>query len=204
MPTLEVFADVRCPFTHSGVRRLLERRREAGADVVLRFRAWPLELVNGEPLDPALVAEEVDAIRDQVRGDLFAGFDPGRFPATSLPALALADAAYGVDVATGEGVSLALRDACFEQGRDIADAEVLRQIAGAHGVGGPIDDQHGVVRDWKEGQERGVEGSPYYFVGEAGFFCPALHIEKVDGRFRLANATDEFEAFLARAFTGSN
>ena len=55
--------------------------------VVLRVRAWPLELVNGEPLAADLVAEEVRELREQVAPDLFAGFDPTRFPATSLPAM---------------------------------------------------------------------------------------------------------------------
>jgi hypothetical protein len=50
---IEVFADAGCPFTHVGLRRLVEHRDHAGRDdVVLRVRAWPLELVNGHPLDP--------------------------------------------------------------------------------------------------------------------------------------------------------
>ena len=53
MDALEVFADVCCPFTHVGLRRIVRRRAELGRDdVVLVVRAWPLELVNGVPLDP--------------------------------------------------------------------------------------------------------------------------------------------------------
>src|SRR3954464_13451066 len=47
---IEVFADVACPFTHVGLCRLVARRRESNSDAVLWVRAWPLELVNGEPL----------------------------------------------------------------------------------------------------------------------------------------------------------
>ena len=84
---IEVFADVGCPFTHVGLRRMVDRRDELGrTDVVLRVRAWPLEHVNHTPLDPAFIAEEVAAIRVQVAPDLFTGFVPGAFPATSLPA----------------------------------------------------------------------------------------------------------------------
>jgi predicted DsbA family dithiol-disulfide isomerase len=59
---LEVFADVLCPFTHVGLRRLIsERARRGRDDVVVRVRAWPLELVNGEPLSAALVTDSTDA-----------------------------------------------------------------------------------------------------------------------------------------------
>ena len=57
---------------------------------VVRVKAWPLELVNGEPLAAALVAEEGPTLRAQVAPDLFEGFDRSRFPTTSLPAMALA------------------------------------------------------------------------------------------------------------------
>lgn len=53
--TVEVFADLGCPFTHVGLRRLLARRAELARDEpVLLVRAWPLELVNGQPLAPAV------------------------------------------------------------------------------------------------------------------------------------------------------
>src|SRR5262245_18171405 len=46
---IEVFADVVCPFTHVGLRRLVGyRERAQREDVAIRVRAWPLELVNGE------------------------------------------------------------------------------------------------------------------------------------------------------------
>src|SRR5690348_5100333 len=91
---VEVFADIRCPFTHVGLRRLVEMRRKSGADFVLRVRAWPLELVNGEPLDPDFIAEEVEELQEQVAPDLFRGFDVAKFPGSSLPALRLAVRAY--------------------------------------------------------------------------------------------------------------
>ena len=94
---VEVFADVCCPFTHVGLRRLVQRRDEVGGDLELVVRAWPLELVNGAPLDGDLIAEEIEELRKQVAADLFVGFDRGRFPATSLPALELAAAAYRHD-----------------------------------------------------------------------------------------------------------
>ena len=115
---VEVFADVCCPFTHVGLRRLVQRRDEVGGDLELVVRAWPLELVNGAPLDGDLIAEEIEELRKQVAADLFVGFDRARFPATSLPALELAAAAYRRDMPSGERVSLTLREALFERGRE--------------------------------------------------------------------------------------
>jgi predicted DsbA family dithiol-disulfide isomerase len=195
MTVIEVFADVRCPFAHVGLRRVVERRRELGADFALHVRAWPLELVNGEPLDAEHVAGSVRALQDQVVPDLFSGFDPRRFPATSLPALELAAAAYDVDVRTGERASLAIRDALFEEGRDIADHRELERIAVAVGVPGAWATDDRVQADWREGQQRGVVGSPHFFVGDSDFFCPSLDIRRQDGDLRV-QLDEGFDSFL--------
>jgi predicted DsbA family dithiol-disulfide isomerase len=198
--TIRVFADVVCPFTHVGLRRLVERRRELGVGAVLRVRAWPLELVNGQPLDAALVAEEVEELRDQVAPDLFTGFDPTRFPTSSLPAMALAHAAYRRSSEVGERVSLALRHTLFEEGRDIGTAEVLVDVARAHGLEPPGEvDRAEILADWEEGRRRGVQGSPHFFVGDVGFFCPALEIARVGDHLRITSDPVAFESFLAHA-----
>ena len=58
--TVEVFADVVCPFAHVGLRRFVARRAELGRSrPLLLVRAWPLELVNAKPFDPASVARNV-------------------------------------------------------------------------------------------------------------------------------------------------
>lgn len=202
MNVIEVFADVRCPFTHVGLRRLVERRAELGSDVVLRVRAWPLELVNDAPLDPDLVAEEIDALRAQVAGDLFEGFDRSRFPGSSLPALGLAAAAYQQEVAIGERVSLLLRDALFEQGRDIALPSELAAIAAAVGVSGALDVPGAVVADWHEGRARGVIGSPHFFVGDRGYFCPMLDIRREDGTFDISRSDAPIDELLLRDAAG--
>jgi predicted DsbA family dithiol-disulfide isomerase len=197
---IEVFADVCCPFTHVGLRRLVQRREGLGrrGDVVVR--AWPLELVNGEPVAAATVAEEVDALRAQVAPDLFTGFDPAAFPSTTLPALALAAAAYRTDRTTGERVSLALRDALFEDGRDVADAAVLTAIGRTFGIAAqPVDDVT-VLSDWEEGRRRGVVGSPHLFTAGHDAFCPTLEIERVDGDLRIEPDPAALERFVDLAF----
>src|SRR3954449_1789291 len=80
----------------------VEGREESGAEFVLRVRAWPLELVNGEPLAATLIAEEAEALRRQVAPHLFAGFDGDHFARSSIPAMSLVAAAYHQSVHAGE------------------------------------------------------------------------------------------------------
>jgi len=207
---VEVFADVVCPFTHAGLSRLVdERRRRDRPDVVLRCRSWPLELVNGAPLDPAVVAEEIEALRRSVAPGLFAGFDPARFPRSSVPALALAAAAYDTSLAAGEAVSLGVRRALFEEGLDLQDPAVLDAVAAAAGLdpatsGGAATAGAGgrarVEADWAEGRARGVVGSPHFFVGDTDVFCPTLTIAHEGGRFDVEVDWQGLEAFLAACF----
>ena len=56
-PVMEVFADIWCPFAHVGLQTIYEQRARNGrADVAIWVRAWPLELVNGAPLDPSVTS----------------------------------------------------------------------------------------------------------------------------------------------------
>jgi predicted DsbA family dithiol-disulfide isomerase len=200
--TVEVFADVVCPFTHVGLRRIVGRRAELGRSrPVLRIRAWPLELVNGAPLDPGVVAQHVEELREQVAPELFAGFDRATLPKSSLAALGLVADAYDVGEVVGEQVSLALRTALFEAGRDIADPGVLDEIATAHAVGARhADAQRAVLADFEDGKRRGVRGSPEFYLDGQGWFCPSLRIEKVDDRLEIALDPDGFEPFLEECF----
>jgi predicted DsbA family dithiol-disulfide isomerase len=197
---VEVFADVCCPFTHVGLVRFVEARQAGGGAAVLHVRSWPLELVNGRPLDAGFIAEEIEEIREQVAPELFAGFRAEAFPESSLPAMALAEAAYRVDVPTGEAVSLALRHALFEEGQDIADAAVLAAVAARHGLDPGAVRTDDVVAAWEEGRARGVIGSPHFFTPAGGFFCPALDIRRVDGHLRITADAEGFAAFLASCF----
>ena len=204
---IEVFAELACPFTHLALRRIVERRRDLGRTApLLRVRPWPLELVNGKPNSATLIGEEVDALRDQVSPDLFEGFDVGAFPKTSLPGFRLVEAAYAVDDATGERVSLALRDALFEEGRDLADPDVLASVASSAGIEVPDDDLDAVVRaSHAEGERRGVEGSPHFFVAGESAFCPLLDIQKdADGHFHLRLDEHAVNDLLARWFTSAD
>ena len=200
--TIRVFADVVCPFTHVGLRRVVRRRDEHAADLRLFVEAWPLEWVNGAPLDPALIGEEVAALRAQIAPELFTGFDVAAFPATSVPALALAAAAYERDAPTGESVSFALRTAVFEEGRDVADPAVLRAIAREHELDPAATSEAAVREQYEEGRALGVVGSPYFVVGTEGHFCPSLDIEHHDGRFSIRFDPAAFDAFMTDVLAG--
>lgn len=179
-PTIEVFADIWCPFTHVGLRTIEEQRARTGrTDVAIWVRAWPLELVNGAPLDPTVTWKHADDLRAQVAPNLFRHLDVDRFPSSTLDALALANRAYRTDLQVGERVSFALRDALFEEGRDISDRVTLESLARDLGVVMPDEsDRAGVLADWREGGRRGVLGSPHFFCGDTDVFCPSLDITK--------------------------
>ena len=183
MRTVEVFADILCPFTHVGLHTLIDRRTERGlTEPRLRIRAWPLELVNGKPLDPHHIDAEIVALRGSVRPDLFAGFSIDTFPMTSMAAFALTAAAdRSGDPVVIEEVGMALRDALFEQGLDIGRPEVVEAIARRFSLEplNPDDTAAAVRADWDEGSSRGVVGSPHFFTDDGGtWFCPGLDISR--------------------------
>jgi len=203
MTAIEVYADVWCPFAHVGLHYVAERRSALGrGDVLLDIRAWPLELVNGAPLDPDITASHVRELRSQVAPHLFGGFDPNHFPRTSLPALACVHAAYRQDPKTGEAMSFALRDALFEEGLDISRPEVLSDLAESLNVGPfSASDDQAVRQDWEDGIRRGVKGSPHFYCGDFDAFCPSLDISRsTDGELMVRNDTAVLNSFLANCF----
>ena len=196
---IEVYADLSCPFTHVGLRRLTAARDARAPEIRIRVRAWPLEWINGHPLAPDLVAAEVVGLRASVAPDLFAGFDAANFPRTTIPALGLAAAAYRLGDAAGERMSLRLREALFEEGRDLADEEQLRAIGCELGVEAldPRAGEAAVRADWERGRARNVRGSPHFFVRERDWFCPSLRVRHEGARFDISldgPALDEFYA----------
>jgi predicted DsbA family dithiol-disulfide isomerase len=192
MRSVEVFADVLCPFTHAGLHTLIDRRTELGhTEPRLQIRAWPLELINGAPLDAHHIGMEVEALRTSVRPDLFSGFSVDSFPGTSMAAFALAAAAARTaDPVLVEEVGIALRDAVFERGLDIGKPELVAPIAERFGLE-PLDPDAtsaAVQADWDEGRARGVVGSPHFFTADgSSMFCPVLDISRDDvGNFVIA------------------
>ncbi|HET9731358.1 MAG TPA: DsbA family protein [Acidimicrobiales bacterium] len=203
MAAIEVFADVACPFAHAGLQALTERRLELGlVDVAVVVRAWPLELVNGKPLSARATATHARDLRDQAFPALFAAADHFEMPASSLPAMELAAAAYRCDRTVGEEVSLALRRTFFEDGQDISRPEVLGTLADRYGVATSAQDRRAVMADWRLGESRGVQGSPHFFVGDRGWFCPSVEITPTEGGHVRVVRRGEIVDLVLRAGAG--
>jgi len=179
---IEVFADITCPFTHVGLKRVVAQLAELDRPADLLVRAWPLEWVNGAVMEADSVAGKAAVLSEQLGlDDDFRGFRTDTWPTTTIPALNLAASATSIDRSTGLAVNLALRAALFEQGRDVSDPHVLKDIADAHGLPEPGTPPHpGVEADYAEGQRRGVRGSPDFWLGSTEFFCPSLSISHDD------------------------
>lgn len=202
MRVIEVFADIACPFTHVGLRRIRAYRRERGnADPLLRVHAWPLELVNGAGLQGSVLAPKISALRAEVAPDLFGGFVAAQFPQTMLPALAVEAAAYRDGIAVGERFSFAARTALFERGLDVSNPDVLRALREETGVAEPsTDDELAVRLDFEDGKRREVAGSPHFFTARGDYFCPSLDIEHSDGRLEVSFDAEGFADFMSAAF----
>ena len=72
---IEVYADIWCPFAYVGLQRLAIHRDRVHSSTRLRVRPWPLELINGTPMEAEAVDHKVADLRAQVAPDLFVGFD---------------------------------------------------------------------------------------------------------------------------------
>jgi len=195
-----VYADITCPFTHVGLKRVVQHVSEMSQPAQVIVRAWPLEWVNGTPLDVDAVLVKTKALTDQLGVDDFSGMRADAWPTSTIPALNLAASAYERDAATGLAVSLDLRAALFERGDDIGDPEVLARIATAHGVATPATVTSDAVRaDYDGGLARGVKGSPHFFVASHDFFCPALDLgHDADGQLTARFDADMLADFFAR------
>jgi len=202
-PTVEVFADIWCPFAYVGLTRFLQARDEVAAGLAVVIRAWPLEWVNGAPLDSALVAEEVADLRGQVAPELFEKLDTERFPSTTVPALALTALAYRNSTSVGEDVAMGLRRALFEEGIDVSDPEEIAHLAD-HFALVPLEPEEArqlVAEEHQRGVSIGVKGSPHFFAGPRNSFCPSLHISRTDEHLRVAPDPERLRAWLHEILT---
>jgi predicted DsbA family dithiol-disulfide isomerase len=200
---VEVYADLWCPFAYVGLVAALDVRDRRAPSSAIAMRAWPLELVNGTPLDPETTAAHIDDLRSQVAQRLFGGFNADHFPTSSLDALSLVAHASARDLAKGEALAMELRTMLFEEGLDISDDVVLAEVATSHDLAPELMKDHDLVEEqWHEGVARGVKGSPHFFAGTSNLFCPLLDIERDEaGHLHIETQVEELEGFLAQAWT---
>jgi predicted DsbA family dithiol-disulfide isomerase len=197
MRTIEVYADITCPFTHVGLKRVVQHVSEMAEPADVIVRAWPLEWINGTPLAVDAVMAKAGALTEQLGIDDFSGLRADAWPSTTIPALNLAASAYERDAATGLAVSIELRTALFELGRDVADPAVLADIAATHDLPAPPTEAAPAVQaDYDSGRARGVKGSPHFFVESDDFFCPALDL----GHDDEGHLTARFDAAMLAEF----
>lgn len=199
MGTVEVYADVACPFAYVLLSQLVERRARLDAgSIPIIVRAWPLELVDEVPHDPQRIAAEVQALQASIAPELFRGFSADRVPASTLPAMALTAAVYGRAADAGEAVALRLRELLFEEGVDVSDPVVLGALEASHGL--HVAPETSVVEaEWDLGRHRGVKGSPHVFVGDVSEFCPTFTVGRADGGF-VVEPTPWASDFLTGCF----
>ncbi len=199
MAIIELYADIWCPFAHVGLRKAVEARRAAGMPA-LRLRAWPLELVNGSPMDPTKTRANAEALVTSVAPDLFAARESWHFPTTTLPALALEAAAAVISDEHGETAGLRLRELLFEQGLDIGDPDVLTPLSDELGLGDvDLEDQTAVLADLERGRAQGVLGSPHFFCEGDDAFCPGLDLSRDEsGHLDVKEHFAQTAAFLQR------
>ena len=202
---IEVFADIWCPFTHVGLKLVAGQLRERGRqDVTIRVRSWPLEWVNGRPMDPNATLDHINELRDHVSTEFFVGFDASRFPHSTVPVLALVAHAYTADLELGQALSFEVRDWLFERGLDVSEPDTLSAIARSFELGTPDPDDYAtVVSDWKEGRRRHVAGSPHFFCAGTSVFCPSLQISKnpQSGSRTVQTNLSRLQAFLDRCLS---
>ena len=99
-------------------------------------------------------------------------------------------------------MSTELRDALFEHGADVASSDTLASIADRFDIDAPDEsDLAAVLADHEIGRERGVVGSPHFFVHGRGFFCPTLEIERVNGHLNISFDDEGFTAFIRTCFS---
>ena len=194
---IEVFADIWCPFAYVGLQIVRVRRDEHAPGVPIKVRAWPLELVNGEPMSVEKTAHHVRDLRAELGLDCFNGFDAERFPTTMIPALALVAAAGRQSDTLGERASFRVREELWEAGRDIGAPDVVADLAAEFAVSVTDAERQLVLDDWHEGEQRGVKGSPHFFCGDRDEFCPSLSLSRDPvGDLRVKPDPSRLEAFL--------
>ena len=196
---IEICADLWCPFAYAGLRSAIEVRDDSDRpETPIWVRSWPLEKINGAPLDPETTRSHAHELREQVVPELFSHVDEWNFPVSTLEPLALVARGYRVSPRIGEALSVALRTALFEEGRNISDMSVLEEFAARFETGLPDDeDRAAVFADYEEGRSRGVQGSPHFFCGDQGSFCPSLQITREpEGGLHIASNSSRLRTFL--------
>ncbi|MBI3126767.1 MAG: hypothetical protein HYZ11_04090 [Candidatus Tectomicrobia bacterium] len=102
--------------------------------LVLKWRAFPLEVINGRPAPRHIVDQEWPLVAVQEPLAPCRPFPHEGFLRTTMPAFEAYAAAYDRDPARARRFDLALRRGFFHEGRRIDEPEVVLEIAGEAGL----------------------------------------------------------------------
>jgi predicted DsbA family dithiol-disulfide isomerase len=128
--TIQVWADLLCPFAHVAVYRLRQTRDRLGLRVQLDHHAFPLELFNGPHPRRGTDSEAVGLgqIAPEAGFRVWTGPDD-LYPHTVLLAAEAVHAAKAQSIGAGEALDAALRRAFWLQSRSIAHRQVILDVA---------------------------------------------------------------------------
>lgn len=131
--TIVVFSDTWCAFAHVAVHRLHEARRRLHLEdqVVFDHRAFPMELLNGNPGSRPGSDSEVPSVGNcepSAGWQLWQDKD-WLYPSSSLPALEAVQAAKAQSPRASEDLDLALRRAFWAESRCITNRAVILDVA---------------------------------------------------------------------------
>lgn len=131
-----VYSDLRCPWAHVAVHRLLAavERQGMGSELIVDHRWFPLG-DDAMPTDAAAVDAKLEPFRSLEPGLSWHRWSDGgaRFPGESRTAAAWVQGAKQVSPAASMALDQALRMALFAQGSDITDSSVVEEVASTVG-----------------------------------------------------------------------
>lgn len=133
--TIVVFSDTWCAFAHVAVYRLHEARRRLHLEdrIVFDHRAFPMELLNGNPGSRPGSDSEVPSVGscEPAAGWQLWQDKDWLYPSSSLPALEAVQAAKTQSPKASEDLDLALRHAFWAESRCITNRAVILDVARA-------------------------------------------------------------------------
>jgi predicted DsbA family dithiol-disulfide isomerase len=180
---LTVFSDLHCPWAYVFSIRLRRALAALADPPPVRWRSWPLELVNERGTPWATVTAEIPALA-QLEPDSFRLPRRETWPSTLLPAMEavkVAEALGGPSAA--DRYDAAARHAFFVGRCDLSIRPTLLALATEAGLSAErfaelFDDgghRRAVLEDFREGGRLGVKGSPHVFLPDgSGHFNPGI------------------------------
>lgn len=171
MLTIEFWSDLHCPWAHVAAIRLRRARARCGAPVEIRWRLWPLELVDRAGTPRAGIETERPVLA-QLEPEAFAPWTRADYPDTFLPAMAALKCAALQGAEQADRFDAALRLAFFRDNRNLALIHEILDVAAGSGLDRDRLEadywagrgQAAVWQDWQDSHARAIQGSPHLFV----------------------------------------